>query len=185
MTSQQSIHDLGLGQPVTGDAYTPTGREPVDPQVTPKIGAGPDPSMNPVDHRGHAASDATVVGQEMPTTNPSVHVVLTNPPRPRSQTDTGLKPPTTATRNRADTNASTISSISSRSFTTSTTSSDMAEDDDDDADDYDPATGGDEKSCIKEKRVKEWTKRFHPHAGEELLCSESLKVPSRPRIPPC
>lgn len=75
-------------------------------------------------------------------------------------------------RSRADTNASTISSVSTRSFATSTSTTGTS-DADDDEDDYDPAQGGDEKSCIKEKRVKEWTKRFHPGSGEELLCSES------------
>jgi hypothetical protein len=55
----------------------------------------------------------------------------------------------------------------------------MMDDDDDEGDDYDPASGGDEKSCIKEKRVKEWRKRFHPRDDEELMCSRS-PFPSLP-----
>lgn len=131
------------------------------------------------DARPHAASEPILhTGSEIPTTNPAVHVVVTNPPvtpsRLRSQTDSMLAPSSSGpARHRADTGVST------RSFATSTTSaSDMADDDDDD-DDYDPASGGDEKSCIKEKRVKEWRKRFHPRDDEDLMCSTSPCVTLR------
>jgi hypothetical protein len=152
-----TIHDLGLGQPVGGggdDAQTVPPR--LDSATTDAVSVQ---SVNTVE-----AADTV---KEIPTTNPAVHVVLTNPPSPaQTRKDTmSLHPDHPVNRARADT---TASSISTSSFASTTGTSDA----DDDEDDYDPAQGGDEKTCIKEKRVKEWTKRFHPGSGEELLCSE-------------
>lgn len=163
----QGIDHLGLGQPMSHE-----------PTHTPSTSDSSHGVTNTGSNRAHAVSEPeplTTTGQEIPTTNPAVHVVIANPPatpsRVRSQTDSMLSPP--STRHRADTNASTLS------FATSTTSaSDMA-DDDDEEDDYDPAMGGDEKTCIKEKRVKEWRKRFHPREDEELMCSTLRFSPRR------
>lgn len=161
MATPQHIHDLDLGQPVGGSEASRTA-----PPVQ-RAAAETAQDDGPV-------SDTTPAAvKEIPTTNPAVHVVLTNPPAPSSPAQARTMPPREPSlhpdhpvnRARADT---TASSISTSSFASTTGTSDA----DDDEDDYDPAQGGDEKTCIKEKRVKEWTKRFHPGSGEELLCSE-------------
>lgn len=169
-----TIHDLDLGQPV-GEATAQPGAQTVQPvtqtvqPVTQNVQTATEPPRPAASAVETTTLESSNTVKEMPTTNPAVHVVLTNPtsPRPRAQTDTmALHPDHPVSRARADTTASSISTISSTTGTS---------DADDDEDDYDPAQGGDEKTCIKEKRVKDWSKRFHPGAGEELLCSESFR----------
>lgn len=185
MSQQHSIEHLGLGQPVAHPSAVPNGtmgtEQVRDSQGDTKLQEGPvSVPVAPVSTRDTTAipsstttTPAQIVGKEIPTTNPAVHVVLTNPPATPERQST--MPPAVA-RARAETNASVLSTASSRSYA-STTSTDVTgdgDDDDDDADDYDPSSvGGDagEKSCLKEKRIKEWRKRFHPKDGEELLCS--------------
>ncbi|KAJ9114016.1 hypothetical protein QFC22_005836 [Naganishia vaughanmartiniae] len=178
---QHSIEHLGLGQPVGSAAAT--GAEEVRGNT--KVQDGP--VSVPVSTQDSTATPSStshttqVTGKEIPTTNPAVHVVLTNPPTPERHSSNAM-PPAVA-RARAETNASVISTASSRSYASTTTTSSGftgdGEDDDDDADDYDPASaGGDagEKSCLKEKRIKEWRKRFHPKDGEELLCTHGCAL---------
>ncbi|KAJ9092354.1 hypothetical protein QFC21_006854 [Naganishia friedmannii] len=176
MSQQHSIEHLGLGQPV-GHAEGVEGTTKVQPVSVPPVSyqesTAPTASST-------ANSTQEVVGKEIPTTNPAVQVVLTNPSATPERQST--MPPAVA-RARAETNASVLSTASSRSYaSTATTSTDFTGDDgddDDEADDYDPASvGGDagEKSCLKEKRIKEWRKRFHPKDGEELLCTHGCAL---------